>query len=526
VVAGALILAAAAAVAVVRTQHRSDQTHATSPSESPLIIPTGEPADWTDISTVIAEVPDRIHCTRLLPDQRTIRFVWGTPPRAEDIDTTTRKRISSPLIPASYAEGCPDLSADGKRLVYQGHAADGRAFAFLSEYSDGREAVPVVPTAEPSMSSEPTWLADGQTFSFDVDPKHTGVFSTATGRMRVLPETTAKPFVTSFRYVSGNRVYVATVLESGEAEFLEIGMPEMKLGTRFRLPPVALDLCTAGSVFYLSYGGPEKAEMVELDVSKGEARSIGWLRGQLWLRYPVVLPAGLAFVGAQLSTTVAVAGPDGTTHKWQTTGIVMSAARCGDDIVVASARDGRVKIDRLGPDGRFIATVTDGPWDTDAACSSDGRTLFYLRQKTRPGVVRCDETGCRDLVDRVGVDLAASPDGKRLAFITADDKRGAIVEIVNADTGESRKLIETETGCRPGWTSNEALWVSRRQGTKIVWTEVNADSAAETGRVMPGSRDCTDGKPDPVSPAESDVRVIFERTSQLRLLGREHLSRH
>ena len=60
---------------------------------SPLIVPTGEPADWTDLSAVITEVPDRIHCARLLPDGRTLRFVWGTPPhRADDVDLLTRAR--------------------------------------------------------------------------------------------------------------------------------------------------------------------------------------------------------------------------------------------------------------------------------------------------------------------------------------------------------------------------------------------------------------------------------------------------
>ena len=75
----ALVLAAGGAVGLVRTPPRSSDARPSAPAESPLIVPTGEPADWTDVSTVIAEVPGRIHCTRLLPDQRTIRFVWGTP---------------------------------------------------------------------------------------------------------------------------------------------------------------------------------------------------------------------------------------------------------------------------------------------------------------------------------------------------------------------------------------------------------------------------------------------------------------
>ena len=125
--------------------------------------------------------------------------------------------------------------------------------------------------------------------------------------------------------------------------------------------------------------------------------------------------------------------------------------------------------------------------------------------------------------DRAGINLAVSPNAKRLARLTMDDNRGGIVEIVDADGGRSRKLTETETGCQPGWTSNDTLWVSRRRGSKIVWIEVNADSGAETGRAVPGARDCSDGRPDPLSPVQPDVRVVHEQTSQLRLLPREHL---
>ena len=85
------------------------------------------------------------------------------------------------------------------------------------------------------MSSEPTWLDDNDTISFDVDSKHMGAFSAAQGRMKVLPELTPKPFVTAFRHVIAGRIYVSTVFDTGEAEFSEIDMPEMKVGAKFRI---------------------------------------------------------------------------------------------------------------------------------------------------------------------------------------------------------------------------------------------------------------------------------------------------
>src|SRR4029453_5791561 len=102
------------------------------------------------------------------------RFVWGTPAHAEDVDTVMRARHPSPLVPAAYAEGCPAVSPAGKRALSQRHGPGGRAFAFLSQHPDGREGVPVVQTAEPSMASEPTWLADGRTFVYDLGARPVG----------------------------------------------------------------------------------------------------------------------------------------------------------------------------------------------------------------------------------------------------------------------------------------------------------------------------------------------------------------
>jgi tRNA A-37 threonylcarbamoyl transferase component Bud32 len=526
VYAAMLTIAAAAVAGMVGARYRALDARPPegAAAEAQLIVPEGEPADWTDVATVLAEVPDRIHCTRLLADKRTVRFVWGSPSRAEDIDTVTRKRVPSPIVPAAYAEGCPDLSSDGKRLVFQGHGPDGRAFAFLSAHPDGRDGVPVVPTAEPSMNSEPLWLADQQTFSFDVDAKHMGIFSTVAGRMTVLPEVTAKPYVTSFRYVSGNRIFVAAVSGTGTAEFSEIVMRGLKEGARFWLPPSAYDLRTVGSMLYYTHIAPGTlGELVAVSLAGRESRRLGWLPGYV-IRYPTFTDAGLAFVGLRSITSVSVMGPDGAAHTWQSPNEINSAARCGADVVASVEVRGRVIVERLRSDGRFIAQLTEGPWDTSPICSPDGKVLFYLRQKVRPGVVRCDASGCRTIIEEEGFSIAISPDGRRIALVTTSDKRGPILKIADAQAGRDRELSESETGCPTGWASNDTVWVSRRRGAKFLWMEVDANSGAETGRSVPGSRDCADGKPDPQSPANPDVRVVYRQESQLRVLAKGALT--
>jgi tRNA A-37 threonylcarbamoyl transferase component Bud32 len=525
VFAATLSLTVAVAVGLLRTQPRPQETRAPFGAQSPLLVIKGEAADWTDVSIVLAEIPDRINCARLLPDKRTVRVVWGAPTHTADIDTIARKRVPSPLVPAAYAEGCPDLSPDGKRLVYQGHTADGRAFAFLSQYPDGKDAVPVVPIAEPSMGSEPTWLGDGETFSFDVDPKHMGVFSTTAGRMKVLPEVTAKPYVTSFRFVNGQRIFISTVFETGEAEISDISIPDMTEGPKFRLPPAAYDLQSVGSRLYYTNPMPGSANgVVEIDTTTHEARALGRLRRQA-IRNPFFVSEGLAFVGRQYATTVVVEGQGAAAHRWKAEYDVLVAARCGPDVATASEREGAMIIERRSTDGRLIATLTRGPWDTDPACSPDGKILFYLRQKDGPAVVRCDAVGCRDVIARQGMSLSISPDGKRLVLVSSSSKKGPIVEIVDTAGGRARELAEIETGCRPGWASNTVIWLARRHGGNVVWTEIDADTGKDTGRTVPGTRDCADGKPDPASPTERDVHVVYEQISQVRLLPKMYLAR-
>jgi tRNA A-37 threonylcarbamoyl transferase component Bud32 len=522
-VASAGVVLAAAAAMVVAPRIRQSPPPVTVPS--PLIVPTGEAADWTDLSTVIVEVPERIQCTRLLPDQRTVRFVWGAPPRAEDIDTVSRKRVPSPLVPAAYAEGCPDLSPDGKRLVYQGHAAGGRAFAFLSQRPDGEDAIPVVPTAEPTMSSEPTWLADGQTFSYDVDMRHMGVFSTIAGRTSVLPEVTPKPYVTTFRFVIGDLVVVSTVFETAETEFAGFAIPSMEETVRFRLPEFALDLRSVGSFLYYANPMEEgRAHLTELDISKGQARRLGHLRDQ-FIRYPTFLANGLAFVSTRLRATVVVRSPGGAVRGWTVYGRPFSVAHCGADLVTSTKRGDRMVVERVDPDGRLIATMTGGPSDVAPVCSPDGRILFYLQQQGRPSIMRCDRAGCRSILNRPAMSLSISPDGQHLAFV-ALEVRGPVVELMDLRGGQVRELMETETACQMGWTSAKTLWVSRRRDGKIIWIEVDTESGRETGQSFPGSRDCADGYPDPKSPVQPDLRMVYDQISQLRLLGKEHLARH
>src|SRR4030095_9694399 len=114
---------------------------------------------------------------------------------------------------------------------------------------------------------------------------------------------------------------------------------------------------------------------------------------------------------------------------------------------------------------------------------------------------RCDAAGCRAVAQIRAAQLAVSPDGERLAFFVLEN-RGPMIRWMSMRDGSVHDVAETETVCRPGWTSNQTLWVSRREGNKVVWTEVEADGGRPTGKRVPGLRDCADGVPDPASPVD------------------------
>ena len=111
----------------------------------------------------------------MVPGARILRFGWGYPKHVDEIDLDTGERRPAPLVPAAIAEGCPDLSPDGRELIFQGYDHDGRPGIFRSPKPDGSGAVRVVDAADPSYLSEPPWFAGGDAFAFDADTRHLGV---------------------------------------------------------------------------------------------------------------------------------------------------------------------------------------------------------------------------------------------------------------------------------------------------------------------------------------------------------------
>ena len=504
----------------VETVRRRAAQAAAAPAADPLmIVLSGQPDDWTDKAKVVAELPDQIRCMVALPDGRTVRFVWGYPPHAEDVDTITGQRSTSALVPDAYAEGCPNLSRDGKRLVFAGHTSDDRAYAFVSARPDGRDAIPEVQIAEPSRTSDPVWLPDGQSFLYDIDDKHVGVFSLETKHSEVVP-TTLAPTFTSFHAVVGDRIFVDSLLQTGGADIAGFSFPHLNETVNFHLPAPMLDIQSpGGNAYYLVTRHDSIGVLAQIEPAKNRGRLVGEIRDQS-LHLPLFLDGSAVFVSNKRIVNL-VRRSGGREVRNRVGADISWASSCSARIIATQVRNGTETTVWLGPDGRVGGTLADGT--SSPRCSSDGRTMFWAALGQTPTLQRCDGTGCRTLFKGEAGTLSLSPDDRRLAFLT-EQNRGHVIRWVGTDgQSEGREVRVVDTGCPPVWSSEKDLWIALRNGRRVVWTEFDSDSVKPTGRTSTGTRDCTDGIADPAAPGEEAVKIEFAFQSQVRVLPAKYL---
>jgi hypothetical protein len=496
---------------------------ATTSADRLTINPTGEPQDWTDTSKVLAEIPDRVRCMVRLPDHHTVRLLWGYPPRAEDIDTRTGQRVPSPLSPDAYAEGCPDLSSDGKRLVYTGHTADDRAFAFVSLNPDGSAGVPVVPIAEPSMSSDPTWLPDGTKFLYEVDARHLALFSTVTSRSLVLPST-EQAVDSIFHSVVGDHVYATAVLSDLTVDISGF-TSAIEPVVHFRLPHTVLGIEGSDDrhLYLWSNGARVGTPLIEVDPATSRAWWSGFVRDQA-PKSPRLVSDGLAFLSTRMQPEMVRRSSDGRVVHASVDPLIVTASRCGSEIAATILTEGKPKLVRLDQQGRTLGPMGEGIEGVGPLCSPDGKVLYYVPLASKVALRRCEAGQCRDIYDKIGGAFALSPEGDRLAFFESANGGLSFQWMWSDGHGSPHRIAESTNPCTPAWSSNDTLWLSMHAGRKVTWTEFNAETSRPTGRTAPGSRDCSDGMPDPLVPVRPEVSLDLKLRTQVRLLPARLLS--
>lgn len=519
----ASLLALALSVTAVELIFRSQQLVRPSlgaPPIDPLMLPIAPgAADWTQTSTVLASINAEVGCLVALPDRQTLRYVWGSPARAVDLDTRSGKERPAPLLPEAFQKGCPDVSPSGQ-VLFQGHLSDGSPHAFVSPRSDGGNATPTIAIAEPSLSSEPKWTSDGTSFVFEADLRHAGAFSTTTRQVTILPEPTRSAYLSIFKFVTDRRIFLNAILVGKPGtELVGFDWPSLKEVTRFRLPGLSLDVKSFGNDILVSLRRQNNghAVLVDVDPSGLRAREFGSIAHQS-IRDPVFVENGLAFRSWRASADIWTRGLSGAFKQLSHDGAFVEAFSCGDGLLATEISDSGSAIVRLDRAGRIIAKMTPGPEDHSPSCAIGGTPWFFIRGEGE-ALLRCDDSGCRTLARGAFNYNVASPDGRRLLLLKIENA-GPTISWMPSEGGSIRDLGLSETTCSPGWSSNATVWISRRKSGRFLWTEVDTDTGKETGRTVNGTTNCSNGGNDPSSPVDSQLRIDRRIATQIRLLPR------
>jgi hypothetical protein len=373
------------------------------------------------------------------------------------------------------------------------------------------------------MASDPTWLPDGDSFVYEADTKYMGVFSVSIRRTTILQGAVEKA-VTASHGVAGNEIFVNATLDDIHGDVARFSFPQLERDLEFRLPwPVRDVQSRDGKRYYITGAFQRKPPPIAIvDAERHAAHWGGFVRDE-YARYPTFVDAGLAWVGIEKTSRVWRRSSDGQRTPLFRRSSILSAAPCGADVAVTTWEGGPTIAERLALDGRRLSVFNSGRPAGGPICSSDGRTVFFIDWSQGSSVVRCADDRCSVLSKVPAGGLALSPDGSRLAFVDFSN-RGLFVRWIDARGGAAHGGVPIETACTPQWSSEKDLWISRRQGRQLVWTELDTDTLQPTGRTRPGTRDCTDGVQDPSAPALQSIGLDEELTSRVRILANKDLS--
>jgi hypothetical protein len=429
--------------------------------------------------------------------------------------TGARSPVALPPLPER--SGPPVLSPEGTSIAFEGYAG-GRPFVFLSSDASGGHPVPVSAAADPSLMSEPRWLAGGRAFVFDADVRNVGVFSLDSNRATILPTFAAEPAYTMFKAAVHDRVVVTRIRENLTTQLAVFAWPAMTIVGRLDLPAFAVEWKSDDGhlLFGIAAVHGGESEIVALDLDARRARRLGAIPGQS-LRNLTRVGHHLVFSSYHLSGDVVLddaRGPRVIARDVRAREI----ARGGGHILINVHEGGRERIGELDEEGRWRGFLSNGPADESPSVLPGGREWAFVRRGgAAPGYYRCAfGGGCVRVTSLLLLDATISPDGARIAYLDPAPQ-GARARLVGIDGKGSREIGDASSYCGPVWSSPRTLWISRRTEGTPAWIELDVEGEpSPTGRRFAGTRDCSDGIADPASPARDGVRLVANWRSELR----------
>jgi serine/threonine-protein kinase len=462
----------------VRTYRRSSAMAGATQPGIPRLVPTGEPADWTKVARVVATAPGHAHCFSLVDDS-TVRVIWGSPRKAEDINVDTGVRRVAPLVPEAYSAGCPDISPDGRELLFTASTSAGGTEIRHSGSPDGRNAKAV------TAGSDPVWLKNGEEFAYSIDSTHAAVFSLATMRFRLL----ADPGLGGLQTVLGKSASrhsdaVAVMVYANDVQWaLSVyegpGLDKVK---SFALSPTeSLRFSSRADSLFMSVVGPP-SPLASFDWRTGNYRKLGTYAD---IDIVDVLIGGekAMLLGRRRATDVWLY--DGSAKRRLTSDGANTAAAISTTGDLLLARHGSGVMMNIWSQDRagVRRQLTNGQLDTAPDFSPDGTSWVYA-DYPRKSIVICKTATDQCRILRRDDMLPAWPrfsqDGSKVAYVRQSTVPRMMA--ISISDGKEWALGNTHWQCPPVWSSAREVWGFEGTAGHYVWVERDVETGLRTGR--------------------------------------------
>jgi hypothetical protein len=456
-------------------------------------------------------------CAQLLPGGKVLRLFLTGPMEAIDVDLAEGRSSPSTLLPETFASGCPQLSPDGRHLLFEKEQLGRRPQVMLSGQTDGREAAMI------TEGDGPFWLPSGDAFLYRMDETRSAVFAIGRGPV-LLPERIVGVRSVADHAINerGDKVGVMFLeRDSGLKLMFEIySYPQPALERRVALPLNGQTWSTYDlrrNAWQLSLADGRYLVRCELRsdgdcerlLSLSGAHVIGSYRSEV----------GLAAIVNRKTYSTVLKSRDGALREYfDENGADFTST--GDAVLGLRLDDGRAVIGAQRWNEREPAIRTNGPLDVFPAIAPDGKHFTYSRGYEKV-VLSCplDEGStehCRTIhKDPLGTSFPRlSPDGQLLAYVALSTS-GWRLRIVPMGNGPSTDLsVRTVRAIR--WSSPTTLWMCVPEQKS--WVEVDAIAARLTGKTVQKDEFACEYPPAGTGePASFEVRRVLSVTSEVRL---------
>lgn len=145
-------------------------------------------------------------------------------------------------------------------------------------------------------------------------------------------------------------------------------------------------------------------------------------------------------------------------------------------------------------DGKTAKALTAGNYEASSVqWNADGTQAYFLCNRAWPGDyevcrVNRDGSGLREVTALDGVeDFSLSPDGTRLAVRHSASYTPAQLAVVDAASGDTRRLTDTRSAEFKAreWIEPEYVQVPSKHGAGVIWAKLYRPKNAEAGKKYP-----------------------------------------